>query len=58
MNGYKAFWRGKTLEVRADTSRAAQVAAAKLFKAKKDWEVSVVLCELGEKQVTHSPADF
>ncbi len=61
MNGYKAFWRGKSIEVYADTSFAAQKKAAEQFKAKKSYEVSVVLCETntdGSKpgeQVTHVP---
>ena len=45
MNGYKAFYRGKTIEVYADTSYQAQQKAAAQFKAKKSWEVSVYLCE-------------
>lgn len=55
MNGYKAFWRGKSLEVHADTSYEAQQKAAKLFKAKKAHEVTVVLCEKAGKQVIHTP---
>ena len=57
MNGYKAFYRGKTLAVYAHTTLEAQTKAAALFKAKKAWEVSVVLCELAGVQVTHT-ADF
>ena len=45
MNGYKAFYRGKSIEVYADTSYQAQQKAATQFKAKKSWEVSVYLCE-------------
>lgn len=58
MNGYKAFYRGKTLEIFAETSLAARDDAAKKFKAKKAHEVSVVLCEKGGEQVTHSTASF
>ena len=57
MNGYKAFYRGKTIEVYAASSYEAQTKAAALFNAKKAWEVSVVLCELAGAQVTHT-ADF
>lgn len=57
MNGYKAFYRGKSIEVEAETSFAAQTKAAEQFKAKKSWEVTVVLCEKEGKQVTHNP-DF
>lgn len=56
MNGYKAFYRGKTLDVYAASSYEAQVKAAALFKAKKSYEVSVVLCELQGEQVTHTPS--
>jgi hypothetical protein len=59
MNGYKAFWRGKTCEVYALTSYEAQLAAAKVFKAKKSYEVSVVICERADgSTVTHSTAAF
>ncbi len=56
MNGYKAFYRNKTTEVYAATSYAAQIEAAKFFKAKKSYEVTVMLCERQDgSQVTHSP---
>jgi hypothetical protein len=45
MFGYKAFYRGKTCMVCASTSYEAQQMAAKLFKAKKSYEVTVVLCD-------------
>jgi hypothetical protein len=57
MNGYKCFYRGKTCEVHADTSYQAQLQAAKLFKAKKAYEVTVMLCEKQGEQVTHTPSD-
>jgi hypothetical protein len=57
MNGYKAFYKGKTLEVYAETSYEAQQKAALLFKAKKSYDVSVVLCEKDNAQVVHT-ADF
>jgi hypothetical protein len=55
MNGYKAFYRRQTIEVYANSTFEAQQKAAALFKAKKVWEVSVVLCELAGEQVTHVP---
>jgi hypothetical protein len=58
MNGYKAFYKGKSIEVRANSSYEAQQHAAKIFKAKKSYDVTVVLCELGDKQVTHSTASL
>jgi hypothetical protein len=45
MNGYKAFYKGRTVEVYAETSYKAQQAAAILFKTKKSYDVTVVLCE-------------
>lgn len=55
MNGYKAFYKGKSIEVHAESSYQAQTAAGVKFKAKNSWEVSVILCELDGEQVTHSP---
>jgi hypothetical protein len=57
-NGYIAFYRSKQIEVYADSSYEAQLLAAKEFKAKKTWEVTVVLCEKDGKQVTHSTASI
>jgi hypothetical protein len=52
-NGYIAFYRGKKIEVYASTSYEAQQLAAKEFKAKKSYEVTVVLAERNGEQVTH-----
>lgn len=57
MNGYKAFYKGRQTEVMADTSYEAQRKAAAFFKAKKPYEVTVVLCEKQGQQVVHTP-DF
>lgn len=57
MNGYKAFYKGRHTEVMADTSFEAQKKAAAFFKAKKTYEVTVVLCEKHGQQVVHTP-DF
>ena len=57
MNGYIAFYKGKRIEVNANTSFEAQKIAAAQFKAKKSWEVTIVLAEKDGKQVTHV-ADF
>lgn len=43
--GYKCFYKGREIDVYAKTSYEAQQEAAKRFKAKKTWEVSVYLCE-------------
>jgi hypothetical protein len=54
MNGYKAFYKGKTIEVLADSSYQAQLKAAQVFKAKKAYEVTVMLCEVNGDQVIHA----
>jgi hypothetical protein len=45
MNGYKAFYKGKSIEVYAHTSLEAQTKAAAQFKIKKQSQVDVYLCE-------------
>ena len=57
MNGYKAFYKNKTLEVYANSSYEAQKKAAVEFKARKEYDVTVVLCEKDNKEVEHI-ADF
>lgn len=59
MNGYKAFWRGKSTEVYADTSFQAQRKAAEFWRVKpnKQYEITVVLCEKSGEQVTHVAVD-
>jgi hypothetical protein len=63
MNGYIAFYKGKRIEVHAETSFEAQQEAARRFKARKAYEVSVMLAERNlddsgkGEQVVHS-ADF
>jgi hypothetical protein len=57
-NKYKAFYKGKTTIVEADTSYQAQLEAAKFFKAKKSYEVTVMLLEVDGKPYVHSTASF
>lgn len=57
MNGYVAFYRGKQMEVMAETSLEAQKKAAQAFKARKSYEVTVVLAEKDGEQITHRPLD-
>ena len=57
MNGYIAFYKGKQVEVHADTSYEAQQKAAQQFRAKKSYEVTVMLAERNNMQVLHTP-DF
>lgn len=53
MNGYIAFYRGKQIEVHAATSYEAQQIAARQLKARKAYEVHVVLAERDGQQVEH-----
>lgn len=54
-NGYIAFYRGKQVEVRADTSLEAQRLAAHYWRVKRQFEVTVVLAEVGSEPVIHTP---
>ncbi len=56
MNGYKAFYKGKSIEVYANTSYEAQKKAAEVFKVRKAYQVTVALCEKNGQEVTHSTA--
>ena len=56
MNGYIAFWHGKKIEIFAASSYAAQVEAARIFKTKKSYDVTVVLAEKDGQTVTHNTA--
>jgi hypothetical protein len=55
---YAAFYAGKRIEVEAESSLKAQVAAANLFKAKRRYNVVVALLEKDGKPVVHSVAAF
>jgi hypothetical protein len=46
MRPYVAFYRNRRIEVFAETSYAAQLKAASIFKAKKSYEVTVVLADV------------
>ncbi len=54
MNGYVCFYKGKRVEVYADTSYAAQQKAAAMLKAKKSYEVTVMLAEKGGEVYEHT----
>jgi hypothetical protein len=55
-NGYVAFYKGKKVDVNADTMYGAQKTAAKYFNAKKEYDVNVVLAEIDGKQYIQSTA--
>jgi hypothetical protein len=56
MNGYVAFYKGKKMDVWADTTIAARDLAVKAFHARKPWDVTVVLAEKNGAPVIHDPA--
>ena len=59
MNGYKALYKGKWIEVYANTSYEAQQKASVIFKAKKSYDVTVILCERANgEQVIHSTSSI
>jgi hypothetical protein len=43
MPSYIAYYKGKQVKVEASSSYAAQIEAAKMLKAKKSYQVTVVL---------------
>jgi hypothetical protein len=57
-NTYHAFYRGKKLELTAKTSFKAQTKAAATLKAKKSYEVTVMLVAKGDVPYTHSTAEI
>lgn len=56
MNIYQAFFKGKTIEVQAESSYQAQLIAAKQFKAKKAYEVTVILAAKNGEPIAHNPS--
>lgn len=57
MNTYIAFYRGRRVEVQADTTYEGQRKAAKLFRARKAYEVTVMLAEKDGQPVIHRAVD-
>jgi protein associated with RNAse G/E len=58
MNKYECFWKNKSTTVEADTSYLAQQKAQVFFKAKKAYEITVMLVELNGKQYIHNTASI
>lgn len=60
MNGYQAFYNGKTADVYADSLWAAKQKAIDLFKVPRSKQsmVSVVLCEVAGKEVEVSTSSI
>lgn len=54
--GYVCFYKGKRIEVYANGTYAAQKLAAAHFKAKKSYDVNVILAERADgSTVEHTP---
>jgi len=58
MNGYICLYKGKKVEVYATTSYNAQIEGAIKLKAKRPYEVTVMLAEIDGKQYVHSTASI
>ena len=58
MNGYICYYKGKEIEVYANSSYEPPQEAAKLFKAKKSYQFNVVLAELGGEPVVYNGTEF
>jgi hypothetical protein len=46
MRPYIAFYRGKQIQLMAESALAAQLDAAKQFKARKSYDVAVILADV------------
>ena len=60
MNGYIAFYSGKTTEIYAESIYQAKLKAIEHFKPRKSQQhmVSVILAEKNGEVVTHSTSEF
>jgi hypothetical protein len=53
MNKYECFWKSKRITVEADTSYQAQQKAQAILKAKKGYEITVMLAEKNGQAYIH-----
>lgn len=58
MNTYNAYYKGKQIEVKAQTLYGAQKLAAQKLGARKTWEVTTILAEKDGQAVIHKPQDI
>ena len=58
MNTYMAFYKLQKIVVKAESSYEAQLEAARVLKAKKSYDVAIVLVEVAGRQVTIAPASI
>ena len=54
MNGYIGYYKGKQYEIESDTTYHAQQAIAVKYNIKDSYKITVMVCEVAGKQVTHS----
>lgn len=54
-NVYECFYKSRKVRISADSSYKAQLAAARYFKARKSYDVVVVLVEKNGEQVPLDP---
>lgn len=58
MNTYICYFKNKRIEVSAATQYEAQQKAAAIFKARRHWEVAVMIAEKNGVPVIHSTASI
>jgi hypothetical protein len=58
MNTYIAFYKGRKATVIAETSYKAQQEAATFFKAKKAYDVTIMLHKVEDRTIEHSGAEL
>jgi len=57
-NIYHAFYRGKKIEIKSDTTYHAQQKAKDIFRARNGWEITIVLVSKESTPVIHSTAEI
>ena len=58
MNKYECFWKSKRITVEADTSYQAQQKSQSILKAKKGYEITVMLAEKNGQAYIHEGASL
>lgn len=58
MNKYECFWKSKRITVEADTTYQAQQKAQAILKAKKGYEITVMLAEKNGQAYVHEVASL
>lgn len=53
---YVCLYKGKKIQVQASSSYNAQIEAARIFRARKPYEVTVMLAAIGVQPYIHHPA--